>query len=58
MESKQFGFLSILTGIVVLFYLIAWGYALVAGKAEFATFVRDVGPTVTLLLGYWARGAQ
>lgn len=58
LDGKQFNFLSILTGVVVLAYLTAWGYALVSGKSDITAFVRDVGPTVTLLIGYWARGVQ
>jgi hypothetical protein len=57
-ESKTFDFLSALTGVVVLTYLGAWVYALVTGKAEIAAFVKDVGPTATLLIGYWARGVS
>jgi len=57
-ESKAFDFLSALTAVVVMTYLGVWVYAIVTGKAELSAFFKDVGPTATLLIGYWARGVK
>lgn len=57
LTKKTFDFLSALTGVVVLFYLASWGYALYAEQATFSDFTKEFGPIVALLVGYWVRGA-
>lgn len=57
LTKKTFDFLSILTGVVVLFYLGAWAFALATGQASFEAFSKELGPVVALLVGFWVRGA-
>lgn len=51
--DRQFDFLSVLTGVVVLVYLAASVYALVVQKISFETFSAAVGAPVMALLGFW-----
>lgn len=57
-DSKSFGFLSWLTGIVVLLYIGAAIVALAKGTIAWQEFSGAVGPMAGLLLGYWVRGEQ
>lgn len=52
-NGRQFDFLSILTGVVVVAYLGAAVYALVAQKISFEAFAAAVGAPVSTLLGFW-----
>ena len=54
--TKQFNFLSILTGIVVLAYIGASVYAFIQAKATWQEFSSAIGPLAGALMGYWLRG--
>jgi len=56
LESRQFNFLSILTAVVVIGYVVASGFAFVKGGASWQEFSGAVGPITGTLLGYWLRG--
>ena len=44
LTKKTFDFLSILTGVVGLFYLTAWAFALATGQAPFEAFSKELDP--------------
>lgn len=53
LSGRQFDFLSVLTGVVVLVFLGAAVYALVAQKISFEAFAAAIGSPVSALLGFW-----
>lgn len=57
-ETRRFNFLSGLTGIVVLLYVIASGIALWQQQATWSEFSGAVGPVAGALMGYWLRGEK
>ncbi|MEN6540839.1 MAG: hypothetical protein ABFC67_14625 [Mizugakiibacter sp.] len=56
LETRQFNFLSVLTAIVVVGYVVASGWAFVQHAATWQEFSGAVGPIAGTLLGYWLRG--
>lgn len=57
LEVKTFNYLAWLTGIAVVVFLAAAVYALVTGLITFTEFANYVGPPVSALVGWAARGA-
>jgi hypothetical protein len=55
---KEFQFLSWLTAIVVIGYVVISGYAFIKDEVSWQDFSGAVGPIAGLLLGYWVRGEQ
>lgn len=56
-EQRRFNFLAIMTLLVVVIYVAASAVALYQGAIGFQQFKDDIGPSVTMLLGYWLRDA-
>lgn len=56
-EAKQFNFLAILTGIVVVGYIGVSAYAFATNLTSWQEFSGAVGPIAGTLLGYWLRGS-
>ena len=57
-ESKQFNFVAILTGVAVSVFLGGAVWALVDGRITFEVFAAAVGSPVSALVGWAARGAM
>lgn len=57
-DRRQFNFMSALTAIVVISYVLASAIALWQEAATWADFSGAVGPIAGLLLGYWLKGEQ
>lgn len=57
-EQRKFNFLAIMTLLVVVIYVAASAIALYHGAIGFQQFKDDIGPSVTMLLGYWLRDAS
>lgn len=58
LDSKTFDFVSALTGVFALVYLIGAVYALVTGKITYDRFLEVVGTPALPLVAWWARGKQ
>lgn len=56
-DQRRFNFLAIMTLLVVVLYVAASAVALYQGAIGFQQFKDDIGPSVTMLLGYWLRDA-
>lgn len=57
-ETRQFDFVSALTGVVVLVFLGASVYALAAGMITFEVFAAAVGSPASALIGFWVGGKR
>jgi hypothetical protein len=56
-ETKQFNFLAVLTGIVVLGYVGVSAAAFLRSVTTWQDFSGAAGPIAGTLLGYWLRGS-
>lgn len=56
MDDRQYDFLSVLTGVVVLIFLGAAVYSLVTKQITFEVFAAAVGSPASALIGFWVRG--
>ena len=56
--KREFNFLALLTGLVVLMYVGASIYALAQRGLTWDDFSGAIGPIAGLLIGYWVRGEK
>ena len=57
-SKREFKFLSILTGLIALIYVIASAEAFWLKVITWADFSGSVGSMACLLVGYWVRGEK